>query len=59
LRAFTAYSNSQAHVTPGQRTSSTSRQLVAASFIFPSTLVQDRERWFGNKFCEIFRRGAD
>jgi len=30
-------------------------EFTAAGF----TLVQDHERWFGNTYCEIFRRGAD
>ena len=30
-------------------------EFTAAGFI----LVQDHERWFGNTYCEIFRRGAN
>lgn len=36
------------------------RRAVIAEFTAAGfTLVQDHERWFGNTYCEVFRRDAD
>jgi len=35
------------------------REVIAEFTAAGFTLVQDHERWFGNTYCVVFRRGAD